>query len=116
MRMRGIFGLCLALLCAPVHAHKPSDSYLSLRLAGDTVQGRWDIAVRDLDFVLDLDTAVTGRGIPGRLDMPSLRTVLSIPEILLLAFAAMIIGAQFLPAEAADFGRKHPTSIPVPPA
>lgn len=48
--------------------------------------------------------------------MSSLRTVLSIPEILLLAFAAMIIGAQFLPAEAAEFSRKHPTSIPVPPA
>ncbi|MBL8532759.1 MAG: HupE/UreJ family protein [Betaproteobacteria bacterium] len=54
--MRGILGLCLVLLCAPVHAHKPSDSYLSLRVAGDTVQGRWDIAVRDLDFVLDLDS------------------------------------------------------------
>ena len=29
-------------------AHKPSDSYLSLRLDGDTARGQWDIALRDL--------------------------------------------------------------------
>ena len=39
-------------------AHKPSDSYLSLRLdpaEPAQVQGQWDIALRDLDFVLGLD-------------------------------------------------------------
>ena len=38
------------------HAHKPSDSYLSLRVAGTAVGGQWDIALRDLDYALDLDT------------------------------------------------------------
>jgi len=29
-------------------AHKPSDSYLTLTVAGAHVEGRWDIALRDL--------------------------------------------------------------------
>jgi hypothetical protein len=39
------------------HAHKPSDSYLTLRgAAGSTdIAVRWDIALRDLDYVLELD-------------------------------------------------------------
>lgn len=40
---------------APAHAHKPSDSYLRLSVAGDAVIGRWDIAVRDLHELLELD-------------------------------------------------------------
>src|SRR5689334_9351790 len=36
-------------------AHKPSDSYLTLRAAGNEVGVRWDIALRDLDDVLRLD-------------------------------------------------------------
>lgn len=36
-------------------AHKPSDSYLTLRVDGAGIDGRWDIAVRDLDAVFDLD-------------------------------------------------------------
>ncbi len=40
MRMRGIFGLCLALLCAPVHAHKPSDAYLTLHRAVGALRRR----------------------------------------------------------------------------
>ena len=36
-------------------AHKPSDSYLSVTVAGDQVTGRWDIALRDLDFAIGLD-------------------------------------------------------------
>ncbi len=50
--------LLLALmLCAlaPAHAHKPSDSYLTLNVAGDKIDGQWDIALRDLDFALNLD-------------------------------------------------------------
>ena len=49
--------LLLALLHAPAWAHKPSDSYLTLRAtagSGD-VAVRWDIALRDLDYVLQLD-------------------------------------------------------------
>jgi hypothetical protein len=38
-------------------AHKPSDSYLTMRGAPDAsdVAVRWDIALRDLDYVLELD-------------------------------------------------------------
>ncbi|MDM0075410.1 HupE/UreJ family protein [Variovorax sp. J2P1-59] len=37
------------------HAHKASDAYLQMQIAGDAVDLRWDIALRDLDAVLDLD-------------------------------------------------------------
>jgi HupE / UreJ protein len=48
--------LCLcALFSLNVHAHKPSDSYLTLKIEGQRVQGQWDIALRDLDFALGLD-------------------------------------------------------------
>jgi hypothetical protein len=47
---------CALLLALPAWAHKPSDSYLTLS-ADDSgrVQARWDIALRDLDYVLELD-------------------------------------------------------------
>lgn len=37
------------------YAHKPSDSYLILKVDGANVQGQWDIALRDLDFAIGLD-------------------------------------------------------------
>lgn len=43
------------LLALPALAHKPSDSYLSARVDGQTITGQWDIALRDLDFALGLD-------------------------------------------------------------
>lgn len=47
---------CLFLFCAlNAHAHKPSDSYLTLTVEGSTIAGQWDIALRDLDFALGLD-------------------------------------------------------------
>jgi hypothetical protein len=48
----------LALLWVPMvaHAHKPSDSYLSITVSeGGALSGRWDIALRDLDFAIGLD-------------------------------------------------------------
>ncbi|GAC1408115.1 MAG: HupE/UreJ family protein [Burkholderiaceae bacterium] len=53
--MRRMVGLLLCLIALNVHAHKPSDSYLSLNVTGSTVDGQWDIALRDLDFALGLD-------------------------------------------------------------
>ena len=38
------------------HAHKASDAYLQMQVAGDAVDLRWDIALRDLDAVLELDS------------------------------------------------------------
>ena len=37
------------------HAHKPSDSYLTLTVSVEKVSVRWDIALRDLNNVVDLD-------------------------------------------------------------
>ena len=63
-RRPGTLGRRLALLLAltlcvcaagSAHAHKPSDSYLTLNVDGSVVSGRWDIALRDLDFALTLD-------------------------------------------------------------
>jgi hypothetical protein len=57
-RMAAALAFALALLLPlGALAHKPSDSYLTLRAAegGDTIAVRWDIALRDLDYVLELD-------------------------------------------------------------
>ncbi len=48
--------LCLMLLLTgAAQAHKPSDSYLALNVAAGQLSGRWDIALRDLDFAIGLD-------------------------------------------------------------
>jgi hypothetical protein len=49
--------LALVLLCMGVAAwaHKPSDSYLAITVEGGKLSGRWDIALRDLDFAIGLD-------------------------------------------------------------
>lgn len=61
--MKRLFALLAALLLATAAwAHKPSDSYLTLRAQegkGD-VTARWDIALRDLDYVLQLDRDSNG--------------------------------------------------------
>jgi hypothetical protein len=56
--------LLFALLCGAVPAalaHKPSDSYLSLNVLGNTISGQWDIALRDLDFAIGLDQDGDGK-------------------------------------------------------
>ncbi len=47
--------LLVVLWAAKASAHKPSDSYLTLRPDGSQLAGQWDIALRDLDHVLGLD-------------------------------------------------------------
>jgi len=54
--MKALFAIAIILFPAAALAHKPSDSYLTLRPAGAEIEGRWDIAVRDLDHALSLDT------------------------------------------------------------
>ncbi len=54
--LRWLAALALCSVTAAAWAHKPSDSYLALRVAADgQVAGRWDIALRDLDDALGLD-------------------------------------------------------------
>ena len=52
---RSLFILLLCAWLAPAQAHKPSDSYLSLAIQGQQIEGQWDIALRDLDFAIGLD-------------------------------------------------------------
>lgn len=56
-----LLAFALAVLVAgPAYAHKPSDSYLTLSVTGPRVEVRWDIALRDLDNVLALDSDANG--------------------------------------------------------
>ena len=62
--LHGLHALLAALLlCAAgeAGAHKPSDSYLAITVQGGAVTGRWDIALRDLDFAIGLDADGDGR-------------------------------------------------------
>ncbi len=43
------------------HAHKSSDSYLQITSAAGQLDVRWDIALRDLDVALDLDSDADGK-------------------------------------------------------
>lgn len=53
--MRFLLVVFSLLLSFNALAHKPSDSYLTLRVDGAAVAGQWDIALRDLDFAIGLD-------------------------------------------------------------
>ncbi|MEQ1529319.1 MAG: HupE/UreJ family protein [Methylococcales bacterium] len=48
--------LLLSLFSVTALAHKPSDSYLTLSVSENQVQGQWHIALRDLDFAMALDS------------------------------------------------------------
>ena len=58
--MRTLLVLLLALAAPSAQAHKPSDSYLAIRVQGTGVSGQWDIALRDLDFAIGLDDSGDG--------------------------------------------------------
>lgn len=55
--LRLVWGICLLLLPLLASAHKPSDSYLFLQDQPDGQTGlRWDIALRDLEQAIGLDS------------------------------------------------------------
>jgi hypothetical protein len=56
--MTRLLALVLALLACHMAAwaHKASDSYLVVDVKGSAVTAQWDIALRDIDFALGLDT------------------------------------------------------------
>ena len=54
--LRALALLLVLVLCASsAFAHKSSDAYLQLSRSGDGLVLRWDISLRDLDAVLELD-------------------------------------------------------------
>lgn len=55
-----LLAVCL-LACGPARAHKPSDSYLTIRTDGQAITGQWDIALRDLDHAIGLDADGNGQ-------------------------------------------------------
>ena len=64
--MRIAFGIVAAITSAAALAHSASDAYLTLEIAPPdgrqtVVQVQWDIALRDLDFVIPLDDDGDGR-------------------------------------------------------
>jgi len=61
MMTRLIFCLLLCCMLQPAQAHKPSDSYLSLDVQGERITGQWDIALRDLDYAIGLDSDDDGK-------------------------------------------------------
>ena len=46
----------LAAALSPAAAHKSSDSYLALEVAHGHITGQWDIALRDLDYAIGIDS------------------------------------------------------------
>ena len=80
--MKIITCLILCLWSAFALAHKPSDSYLSLSIDGNQLSGRWDIALRDLDFAIGLDNNDDGAITWGELRIKS-------PEIKQYAFSRL---------------------------
>src|SRR5205823_4551602 len=56
----GLLILSCLLWSMAAQAHKPSDSYLTLTVEDNQVAGQWDIALRDLDFAIGLDTDADG--------------------------------------------------------
>lgn len=59
--LRGFVGAALLLVAGFAGAHKASDSYLQIVAAPGQLEVRWDIALRDLDVALDLDSDADGK-------------------------------------------------------
>lgn len=59
--IRTVFLIFMALLSLNASAHKPSDSYLMLKIQAGQLHGQWDIALRDLDYALGLDANDDGK-------------------------------------------------------
>ena len=53
--MRRVLLLAIFLVSLPAAAHKPSDSYLTLRVGDSMVDVQWDIALRDLEYAVGVD-------------------------------------------------------------
>jgi len=56
-----LVGAALLLVAGIAGAHKASDSYLQIVVAPGELAVRWDIALRDLDVALDLDSDADGK-------------------------------------------------------
>jgi hypothetical protein len=97
----------LATLLALLHAtgagaHKPSDSYLALDASNETVAGHWDIALRDLDLVLDLD-----RNSDHQLDWGEIRARFEAIDAYATSRLALAVGDAACPVAISDHRIDH---------
>lgn len=60
MTRRWIWLVALLSIANQAWAHKPSDSYLHIELRSNELAGRWDIAVRDLEYAIGIDANDNG--------------------------------------------------------
>ena len=55
-----IICIILMLVSPLAWSHKSSDSFIDLKVYDDAITGRWDIALRDLEYALVLDVDSDG--------------------------------------------------------
>jgi hypothetical protein len=85
------------LFALPALAHKSSDSYLTLRVTEARVDGRWDVALRDLNNVIVLDDDGDGAVTWGELRAHQ-------AQLMSIALGHLAIGADALPCPLAPRG------------
>ena len=96
--LRVIVAMLIALVPASFAcAHKPSDSYLTLQIDGAEIRGRWDIALRDLDYAIGLDADQDGA-----LTWGEVRARQGAIAAYALARLALAAGASDCPAHATE--------------
>ena len=81
---------------APAWAHKPSDAHLALAVDGARVDGRLDVAVRDLDAALGIDGNADGEITWGELETAAPRIQDYIRDRLAIANCPMTLAAGSL--------------------
>ena len=57
---RWLWAILFCVVWLPAQAHKPSDSYLVLKVESARIAGQWDIALRDLEYAIGLDADGNG--------------------------------------------------------
>ena len=65
LQIRSLFAALAAVLLlghfTPANAHKPSDSFLTFTVEGESIVGEWHIALRDLEYALGIDVNRDGK-------------------------------------------------------
>ena len=109
--------LVLIALTAPAWAHKPSDAHLARELDGDRVTGRLDVALRDLDAAVGLDSNGDGDITWAELEAATPRVRAYLADRLAIASAqaasAEAASAEAASADAASVGQPASTSCPL---
>jgi hypothetical protein len=81
---------------APAWAHKPSDAHLALEVDGSRITGRLDVAVRDLDAALGIDSDGDGEITWGELQAAAPRVTSYVQSRLAIENCPLELGAAQL--------------------